>query len=222
MKFQERNKPGKDHRFPMPEIYYSEKDQVLLVAMTWGASHGGKRAIERAKDYFQAASLDREATSPFPKLEQYSSRTNNLRISTLLANELLFREDNQKEYITGVEFTAIQFKRPELSIIQYGGPYCIYQKAGQRISVLSNERNSAFLHGMNSPLPKYLLGVQKSPDLRTHSYVFEAGDKLLLIASNQLPLSIFQEGIDWSFEVLEKLLMNDLEDQAYWLGLLEF
>src|SRR5580700_8765484 len=102
MNLKERSYSGTMFR-PAPEIYIEEDGSIGIIATPWGSRQAAKKIIDVLKDYILSARQDMEATSPFQLLTCLTPLANNLRVGVMLANDLLYREDNKAEYTTGVE-----------------------------------------------------------------------------------------------------------------------
>src|SRR5688572_5598562 len=126
--FSERPYSGRSFR-PRPEIHIDTATNLLIVATPWGPRASARSAIDRMLEYFTLASSDGGVTSPFEKLTCLSMAANNLRMATLLANEILYREDNRNEYKTGVELFCASCSDQELIWLQLGQPQVMLARA---------------------------------------------------------------------------------------------
>lgn len=224
MMFSERPYSGKSFR-PRPEISLDPQAKTLIVATPWGPRAAAKKVIDRMTDYLALAREDKEATSPFPRLSCLSNQANSLRIAALLANEVLYREDNRTEYKAGVELFAATFEDDEFVFIQAGNPQVLLGRADRTLLPLGSQIDLAFDlsegHKLLPALPAQLLGLDSSLNLNINSFRARSGDKVLLLSHSHLPEDLFHmRGRDTELDTVSRALANAHPDLAFWLGIL--
>ena len=222
MKFQHRSFRGDDCTIPSPEIYFEPQERLLIVATPWGNPKGARKVVESLADFYLSARTDREATSPFRRLEFLSPIANNLRIAGLIANERLYRESNKTEYTTGVEVFAAALFEKELAWLQVGQPHVFLKRQGQSLLPLSIQLNlaSEIQAGQKPlpPLPKNMLGIAPEPNLHIQSFTPQAEDALVLLSREWVPHEMFTAGThDPTMETLSRVI-GRFNETPFWLG----
>ncbi len=220
MDFVQRSFPGNNATLPTPQIYFEPQEKLLIVATAWGSPTGAKKVIETISEYFLATKSDKEATSPFRRLNYLSTAANNLRIATLVANELLYREENRNEYRCGIELFVGTIQDRELAWLQVGYPNIMIQRKGHSllpISVhmgLANEveHSEKFL----PPLPNSLIGISPEPQLFIQSICPKPGDNIVLLSRSWIPRELFKSNVK-TFEDMSRALSLD-PNEPFWLG----
>lgn len=222
MKIEERSYSGKNFR-PRPEIHLEENGQLLIVATPWGNRAAGKKVIECIRDFFLSARADQEVTSPFQMLTCLSAAANNLRVSVMLANDLLYREDNKSEYVSGVElFVACKIDQ-ELVWTQVGHPQVFLKRNRQSaislggcLDMSMNLSESQML----APLPQNLLGLATTSNFSVQSFRPQDGDQILLLSRSRVAPQIYSLP-SINLEKLSDSLVQDSADMAFWTGLVQ-
>jgi hypothetical protein len=225
MYFEERPYSGDFFR-PRPEIHFDNSSGLLIVATSWGAREAGRKVIEHMLDYLKLVDDDVEATSPFERLDCLSGTANNLRIATLLANEALYREDNQTEYKAGVELFACSFFENEMAWLQLGHPQVLFCKGQGFPCCVGGSTDLAFEMSSHvtplPPLPNSLLGLSASLNLSIGQQRINSSDKLVLMSHSALPAEIYQLPTSQiTLDALISQVSKPNRNEAFWLGLLE-
>jgi hypothetical protein len=225
LKFTERPYSGNTFR-PRPEIHLDAPSNLLIVATPWGNRSSARKVIDRMTDYLILAREDSEATSPFERLSCLSSSANNLRISTMLANEALYREDNRHEYNSGVELFAAMLEDDEFVFLQAGSPHVLLGRRGRALLPLGSQIDLAFdLSEQNEilpPLPAQMLGLDSSVYMTINSFRARPGDKVILLSHSHLPEAIFtMAGEAVELDTVSRTLAQKHPDLAFWLGIVD-
>ncbi|MDX9731143.1 MAG: hypothetical protein RBT63_05175, partial [Bdellovibrionales bacterium] len=182
---------------PTPEVFIDPAINTLIIAIPWGSRESARRVIDRMSEYLTFASQDHEATSPLPKLSCLSSSANNLRTAAMLANDMIYREDNQEEYKSGVELFAATLSQNELSWVQIGGPHILLARGSSSLLPLgSNVDLSLDLTSDQATeplpaLPAQLLGLDPHVNLMINSFRARSGDRLVLLSHSRTPDNLF-------------------------------
>src|SRR5690606_21113120 len=140
-------------------------------------------------------------------------------IATLVANELLYREENRNEYRSGAELFIGAFQERELAWVQVGHPNILIQRQGQPllpISVHMGLTNEIETREPLPPLPSSLIGVSLEPNLSIQSLCPKPGDNIVLLSRSWLPREIFKSKVK-SFEDMSKALSSE-PNEPFWLG----
>jgi len=222
MEFQERSSPGTKQRLPRPDIIFDASAKFLLVATTWGRPGVGRRTARTIADYFLSSRNDKDATSPFRRLDYLSSMANNLRIATLVGSEMLYREENKTEYRCGIELFAACRYEEELCYLHIGQPSVILSRNGQGVLPLSVRMSlsgelSSHEHDL-PPLPSQLLGVSPEPSITIESIRPQQDDKLILLNRSWIPRTLLELSYD-RVDMASISSALSTEDKPYWLGL---
>jgi hypothetical protein len=224
MNFEERSFIGNTTSMPRPEIYFNAEEKLLIVATAWGNARGAKKFVETVSEHFLATRQDKDATSPFRRLEYLSTTANNLRISVLVGNEVLYREENRNEYRSGVELFVGSMREREVAWVQVGHPHILFCREGQPIMPLSVHLSLASEVSTEPlpPLPNSLLGISPEPNLFVQSIRPQDGDSLLLLSRSWIPSELFSLAPEKrNFPGVSKALSGNGKE-PYWLGLWGF
>lgn len=222
--FVDRPYAGSNSR-PTPEVVLDTSVNTLIVAVPWGSREASRKVIDRMLEYLSFASQDREATSPLPRMSCLSNAANNLRTAAMLANDMLYREDNSGEYRAGVELFAATLFQNELSWVQVGGPHILLGRGSQPLLPLGSSVDLALDLNLDKErlpaLPAQLLGLDSHVNLTINSFRARPGDNLVLLSHSRTPEMLFS----WKSDALipdqiVKSLSKDDAHSAFWLGLL--
>lgn len=208
---------------PRPEIHCDSKE-LIIIATPWGPRRSAKLAVQVMLDYFLSSRDDRETTSPFERLSCLSSAANNLRIAAMLANDAIWRRENNNEYLAGVEIFASCFFNQEFTWVQVGQPHLFLAKQEQQsLMPLSSSLDLALemsqARELLPPLPNQMLGVDSSVNLFTSSYRPRKGDHLILLSRSDFPASLYSAPPEES--KISEILANDDPNRPYWLGIID-
>lgn len=225
--FQHRPYSGKQPR-PKPEVHFEASLNTLIIAIPWGPRAGARKVIDRILEFLAFASQDKEATSPLPKLSCLSDSANNLRIAALLANDMLYREDNREEYHVGVELIALTLSGNELSWVQVGGPNVLLARDNQTLMSLESKTDLSIdcsdkknAHPL-TPLPGQLLGLDSNVNVSVNSFRARAKDRLILLAHSQPPSVVYSwTQADLDLDTMVRAVATSAPQRAFWLGNLD-
>ena len=211
---------------PRPEIQFAKESGFLGVATPWGARSTAERSLQSLFDFYLSARDDQEVTSPFDRLSCLSSSGNHLRTAVKLTNDLIYREENRGEHLTGVELLAMVREGEQLIWAQIGLPHMLLDRKHLGLVQLSGVHEASVQHSANGrllhPLPADLLGIHSTSDFAVHSFRSQPGDRLILLSRSVVPASLFSvpaekrhlEGIS------HHLALADAES-PFWLAVLE-
>ncbi len=222
MDIQDRSYSGRTFR-PRPEIHVEENGQLLIVATPWGSRSGAKKVIECIRDFYLSARNDQEVTSPFQMLTCLSPAANNLRVAIMLANDMLYREDNKAEYVSGVELFVASRVDQEFVWAQVGHPQVFLKRSKQAPVVLGGSLDlSMNLSGPETmaPLPQSLLGLTTTSNFSVQFFRPQQGDQILLLSRSRVAPQIFTLP-SFSLEKLSDSLVKDSPEMAFWMGLVQ-
>jgi len=222
LKFEQRSYPGKHHR-PTPEVHLDESLNTLIVAVPWGPRPVARKVIDRILEYLTFAAQDREATSPLPKLSCLSPAANRLRIASMLANEMLYREDNRDEYRVGVELLVVTLADNELSWVQVGGPHLLLARGDSTLLPIGSTIDLSLdlsTQTVDLPaLPSHLLGLDSTINASINSFRARPDDQLILLSHSRTPSILFNwKSNDLQMDSMVKRLAVFQTDRSFWLG----
>ncbi len=223
-KFESRPYSGSSFR-PRPEVYADADTNLLLVATPWGARSSAKRVIDKILEYYTLAKGDREVTSPFERLTCLSTAANNLRTATLLANEMLYREDNRNEYRAGVELFGASFVDNEFVWLQVGQPQILLSREGERLMPLGGyvDLSLDLSEGKEllPALPNQLLGLDSTVNVSMNSFRAKPGDRIILMSHSSPPPLLYGLGRETlTLDHISRVLAKSDPDLAFWIGIL--
>jgi hypothetical protein len=226
MIFDQRSYSGKLFR-PTPEVHIEEDGSFGVIATPWGAKQGAKKAIDTLTDYVLSARQDMEATSPFQKLSCLSSLANNLRTGVMLANDMLYREDNKAEYQTGVEVLVFSHSEGELAFAQVGYPHLFLARKSMPWIPLSVQMDLATelsqAPELLPPLPQNLIGLHNTTNMNLSSFKTQSGDKLVFLSHSVVSHPFFLTSFEKTdIENISASLAKGHPDLPFWLGVLSF
>lgn len=223
--FRERSYSGKIFR-PKPEVYVEEDGSFGVIATPWGNRSSARKVIDTLKDYVLSARQDLESTSPFQILTCLSPLANSLRVGVMLANDLLYREENKSEYTSGVEVLVFAKLENELAYAQVGHPQfflarqqCPWIPLSVQID-LSSELSEppTFL----SPLPQNLLGLHTTTNMNVSSFKTQKNDRLLFLSHSISANPLFHSSFETtSLESVSQQLASQHPDLPFWLGVFD-
>lgn len=162
------NLEGQQHpenKFPSTQVISLLNDQLIIILRLWSGSDIQQKVIEEISHFLSAASADLEVTTPFNFLESLSSIANKVRISMLLANDLILKTENKEKYIHGCEIVILYKHQQELS----------WGSLGRfSLTALKNQRRMKLSHGGTFIdefilMPTQLLGIESEPNLSVGS-----------------------------------------------------
>lgn len=222
--FEQRPYSGKNFR-PRPEIHLDSEAKLLIVATPWGPRTTARKVIDRMLEYFLNAKQDREATSPFERLSCLSDAANNLRTAAFLANEMIYREENQDEYRTGVELFTASFEDNEFVWLQTGNPQILLARKNRHMLSLGTYVDLAFdlsERELLPALPNQLLGLDSTLNLTINSFRAQDDDQIILLSHSSVPKTVYNlKESEISLDSLSRALAHTQPDVAYWLGILK-
>lgn len=224
MELQERSYAGKIFR-PRPEVHCDPQGNLCVIATPWGNRSVAKKVIQSILDFFMSARADEEVTSPFATITSLSPMANNLRISIMLANDTIRREENRAEYHGGVElFVGAKHER-EFCFAQIGGPHLLLNRSGFDLQVIAGAPDCATYNSRKSellaPLPSALLGISETSNFAVQTARLEENDQLVLLHRSLLPprLLVLKEH-QRNLKNMSSILANHSPDLPFWLGIL--
>lgn len=223
----ERSYRGKQFR-PTPEVLLDEATGLFILATPWGPRSSAKKAIQSIRDLFSAAQQDAEVTSPFQNLTCLNPVGNVLRSAVLMANDLIYREDNKNEYVSGVELLVLAFNQHEWVWIKIGQPNLLLDRFEHFIlpisAAIDYSTSYSTKHALyQAPLPSDMLGLHTTSNISVQSFKPSAGDRLILLSRTHVnPALLSVRPPQRQLEALTQRLAEENPEMPFWLGILEF
>jgi hypothetical protein len=211
---------------PRPEIHCDAEGDVCIVATPWGPRSAARKAIQSVIDFLHSSRSDEEVTSPFQTMTCLSPMGNNLRIALMLANDLVFREENRSDYQAGVELLAIARVGNEALLAQIGGPHVLLDRPGLDMQILSAGIDLSVHHSSAQyilpPLPNHLLGIASTSNFSVQSFSITTADRLVLVHRTLLPARIqVLDREDRNLTAISQCFSRQSAQMPFWLGILE-
>ena len=213
MALQERSYSGTQFR-PTPEVHVQDDGAFGVIATPWGNRQSAKKVV------------DMEATSPFQKLTCLSPLANNLRAGIMLANDILYREENKAEHSTGVEILVFAQAQGELAFAQVGSPQFFLVRSGFPWIPVSVQIDLATELSVPpellAPLPHNVLGLHTTSNMNVSSFKTQPLDRLIFlshsIVSHPMCTLTYEEA---TLETITTTLSKQYPDLPFWLGLFD-
>lgn len=211
---------------PKPIIHQDEVNNILIIVTPWGNKVAAEKAIKSISEHLISYQQDVEATSPFNLLTCLSPLANNLRSALKLANDIIYREDNKKEFTAGIEILTMIYNQHEICWSQVGFPSLFLSRNGQKIRPLGAQIDLTAEFQKNTtlaPLPGKLLGIENTSDFAVHSMKFNKNDKFFFVSSTDIAPQIYNlDNTNHDVEEISKSLANTNPETPFWLGQLSF
>jgi hypothetical protein len=225
MKIQEQAYGGQLFR-PTPDVFCEDSGSLCLIATPWGQRASAKKVIEIVVDFFLSAHSDRESTSPFEKDLNLSPTANNLKAAVQLANETVFQELNLDEYKSGCELFVGAKIDEEFSFIQVGQPQVYLARPGLPLLAMASGLELSTMMSPEGqqlpPLPRQILGIEKTSNLHIQTYSIRPTDSIVLLSRSLCPPRFLShDGGNCNLEELANSLITQDEMMPFWLGLLK-
>jgi len=203
-----------------------EINNLLIVVTPWGPRSAAKKVIEIIRNLISNLRKDCETTNPFPRLPGLSEELNNIRMAALLCNDFLYRNENAKEYISGMELFVASLDTRDLSWLQFGHPQVFLLRLGDQLLVLSNTIDLSLELSSQEvllpPLPSELMGVERNIRLMTNSFRVREGDRLFLVSRSIISRSFYSVvNRDLTLEQLTSSLSQEDPGIPFWVGVLD-
>lgn len=210
---------------PRPEIHCEPNGNLCVIATPWGSRGAARKVVQTIVDFFHSAHTDEEVTSPFQAMTCLSPMANNLRVSVMLANDVVFREENRSEYQVGVELFVAARSESDCVWTQVGGPHVLLDRKGYDLNCIGTCADLALAHsdneGMLSPLPGTFLGVASTTNFAVQSLRLTGDDRLVLVHRSIVPPKLLAlSPADRNLQAMSTCLARQSADMPFWLGLL--
>lgn len=166
------------HPIPHPLLKQNLEFHFSIFSTPWGTPEATQIAFDEIEQYLTASLQDSEVTSPFERFEFFDKETNELRISTLLANEKIYRTLNRDEYSSACEITTIFLKNHRLYYSSCGGHEILIKRKNRLYPVTSHSDANHF------GFPEMMLGLYKQCLPRSGSLLLDSQDLIFIQSSS--------------------------------------
>lgn len=163
----------------MTQVYSFLDNQLIIFLRSWNGVDANQAVLDEITHFLSAASADLEVTTPFEFIESLSSMANKVRISVLLANDMIFKTENKEKYLQGFELAIVFRSQQEIA----------WSTVGRfEIKVTKNKKNISVSHGGQFLddqvlLPVALLGLDHEPTVLTGSVSIKNLDEIQILSS---------------------------------------
>lgn len=161
-------------KLPPTNVYSLLDDHLLIFLRSWNGADANQKVIDEINHFLSAANADLEVTTPFEFVENLSSLANKVRISILLANDVVFKTENKEQFQQGYEIAVIFKNNNELAWSTVGRFELSAQK---QASFFSISHGGQFLDDQVL-LPVALLGIDREPKVLSGSIGVKNLEKL--------------------------------------------
>ncbi|MBX7232703.1 MAG: hypothetical protein K1X29_11535 [Bdellovibrionales bacterium] len=227
MKLSERSYSGKLF-LPRPEILCEANGDLCIITFPWGQRTSARKAIKLITEIFHSSqNADDEMTSPFQYMTCLSPLANNLRTAVMLANDVIYREENKSEYLSGVELLVVAKKSNEIVFARIGGPALFLNRKKLPLLPLDWTPDLSLQYSHHEewlpPLPSHLLGVASTSNFSIQSHTLQPGDQWFLIHRSIIsPKVLTLKENDLTISKVSHTLALHSPQMPFWLGILQF
>jgi hypothetical protein len=223
----ERAYKGDTYR-PQPEVFYEGEGNLCVIATPWGPRSTAEKAIQVIADFFMSSLGDQELTSPFAKMSCLSVSANHLRTAVMMANDMIYQEENKDEYVTGLEICVLAISGSELTYLQVGHPTLLFARSGQPLQILGPSTDLSFDHMSKSesgelycppPLPSELLGLHTTSNPHIRSIRLQPKDQIFMLSRSYIPRELFlMKENELHIEGISHTLVKENSTVPFWVG----
>ena len=145
----------------------------------------------------------------------------------MLANDLLYREENKAEYQVGVEVLVFSHAQDELAFAQVGQPHLFLARQSMPWIPLSVQVDLSTELSMPGdvlpPLPQNLLGLHTTTNLNVSSFRTQPGDRMVFMSHSVVSHPLYATPFEKTgLDAISESLSNAHPDLPFWLGVLSF
>ena len=152
-------------RFPATQIVSLLNDRLFIFTRCWSGPEIQQKVVDEISHFLSAANADLEVTTPFEYLSSLSSVANKVRISLLLANDLIYKTENKETYNQGCEIALVYQKDHEVVCASIGRFSFTSVVDAEQICISTGGQ----LLDRIVLLPTQLLGIDIIPNIQVNS-----------------------------------------------------
>jgi hypothetical protein len=186
-----------DFKLPQTNVYSLLDDQLLIFLRSWNGNDVLQKVVDEVTHFLSAANADLEVTTPFEYLQNLSSVANKVRISVLLANDVILKSENKDQFRQGFEL-AIIFKNHNELAWSTVGRFQITAKKMKTILPISH--GGQFLDDQVL-LPVALLGIDRQPAVLAGSISTKNLEEIQVL-SNFADMTTYWEAVITDFTAI--------------------
>lgn len=167
MKTKTRSVSGQQ-KMPNTQMFSLLDDKLIVGIRSWNGSEINQKILDEINHYMSSVEADLEVTSPFELSEHLSHIANKLKVSMLLANDLIYKSENSETYQHGAEVISLFKKNKEIAWASIGRfSIDLIKQDESKIKVFDSGAsfNDEIL------MPVGLLGLMRFPDIHAGSFV---------------------------------------------------
>lgn len=212
---------------PLPEIYISDDQSLIIIATPWGNSNIAKDFINGVTAYWRDSLSDPEKTtiSSYVPDDGLSQEEHLFKMAVLAIHEDLKEKYNEDDLSAGLEVLCILKHQQKLSWFQVGAPSLVLVRDNAMLPLyhaIDFSYDFSNTERLLAPLPKDLLGLQHHVSLMVGGLKWHKGDRLLLVSRSYIPSHFFQmiTPETLSLDSASELFAKESENQPFWIGLL--
>ena len=218
MRIEEKNYNTKLVR-PAPFVFQSQSMDLLIILTSWGEGKMKEVITNDIEKFLFAAQGDFEATSPFEYNLALTKDSNSLRMATLIANDQVYRSENNSELRTCYEILVLLKNKFQLSWVQVGNPNVILL-SDDPIPITFSPPAMKPKKESSLSLPGQFLGTEMHCHFQVGTVEIQEGDKLLLFSDNSLsPSSWILNKKDSTLDSFVKSQIKHHSENPFWMGL---
>ena len=217
MRFNQRSYSGPSFR-PTPIAHYEKNSDLLMVATAWGEPDAASLVMNKIKEFMQM-SEDPESTIVGGHHEGLVRIENRMRSGAMLANELLYKSENNQEYRAAVELAMLSISKNMLHWVQVGAPHILLATA-KGLEPICYTPDWSWQMQQSVPLLGQALGLEKTCHLNCGSYRLSPGQKIVLISRSQLPSHLYAQSAT-DLESISRILVEDNSEAPFWAAVVE-
>ncbi len=179
------------YKFPQTQIHSLLDNQLIIFLRSWNGIDANQKVVDEINHFLSAANADLEVTTPFEFIDNLSSLANKVRISILLANDIILKTENKEKYSHGYELAVMFKNHQEIAWSTVGRFQITAQKNKKNIAIA----NAGQFLDDQILLPVALLGLEREPAVLTGSLSIKNLENLQLSSDFDQQTTFWQANI---------------------------
>ncbi len=153
-------------KMPNTQVFSLLDDKLIVCIRSWNGQEINQKILDEINHYMSSVEADLEVTSPFEFSEQLSQLANKLKVSLLLANDMIYKTENKEFYQHGAEVLALFKKDKEVAWAALGRFAVDLNKESSKVKIfdIGSSFNDEVL------MPVGLLGLIRYPEVYAGSF----------------------------------------------------
>ncbi len=210
-----------DFVFTQPLIFQNQSENLIVFATPFGNPADIETCLAEFLTEFESQSSDLDSTSPYPKLTCLMPQENLLYTCVQFLNDYMYSNYNRDQINLGCDFFCAYKEKNTIYFTQIGWPLILLHQNKKTIPICSDY---AFLpdEPNKSPyIPASILGTESSVNLKIQQINLAEDSELLLLKSNESPLSILSAYPD-PLKSIADVFASKNSSQGFWMGKVKF